>query len=82
MSIFVTIIIAILTADFKDFEFISSSTLNGIAYAAAFFFACLAGINGWKAAKRKRVKIDDVIQELRESSDQQKETDAEKNKVM
>ena len=74
LSIFVTLILAILTANFKDFEIISSEALNGIAYAAAFFFASLAAKNGWKAIRRKRVKIDDVIQELRESSDQQKES--------
>ena len=73
LSLFITIVLVIISADFKDFPFISSATISGIAYAAAFFFACLALINGWKAYKRKRVTIDDVIQELRESSDLQKE---------
>ena len=74
LSLFITIVLVIISANFKDFPFISSATISGIAYAAAIFFGAATIVNGWKAIRRKRVTIDDVIQELRESSDQQKES--------
>ena len=72
LSIFVTIIIAIITASFNDFLFVSSATLTGIAYSAAAVFLWFACTNGFKAWKKKKMSIDDVIQQLRESSEEQK----------
>lgn len=72
LSIFVTILIAIITANFKEFQIISSATLTGIVYTAAAVFLWFACKNGYNARKKKKMSIEDVIQKLRESSEEQK----------
>lgn len=77
LSILVTILVAILTTKFDDFLFIPKDTMRAMFYMAALFFAYKVCENGYNAYKQKRISIDEVINELRESSDQQKSDDSD-----
>ena len=68
LSVLVTLIIAILTADFKDFPFASSDTIRAMAYMATVYFGCQTIKKGLIAYRMKKKSIDDIIAELRESS--------------
>lgn len=79
LSILVTILVAILTTKFEDFWFIPKDTMRAMFYIAAIYFFAKTVQKGYNAFTAKRITINDVIQELRESSDQQK-TEDELNK--
>lgn len=72
LSILITIIAAIVTTKFKEFLFIPADTLRAMFYCAALFFAWQTFTKANNARKQRKVSIDDVIQKLRESSEQQK----------
>lgn len=75
LSILVTILVAILTTEFEDFWFIPKDTMRAMFYMAAIYFFAKTLQKGYNAFTAKRISIDDVIKELRESSEQQKSED-------
>lgn len=70
LSIAITIIIAIITADFKDFLFFKASVIEAMAYLSFFYFAGKSGINCFYAFKERnnRITHDQMIEKLRENS--------------
>ncbi len=77
LSILVTIIVAMVTTKFEDFLFIPKDTMRAMFYMAALFFFYKTIEKGIHAYRLKRFSIDDVIQELRESSEQQKSNNSD-----
>jgi len=76
-SILVTIIVAIITTKFEDFWFIPKDTMRAMFYMAALFFLYKTVEKGVRAFRQERITIDNVINELRQSSQQQKSGDTE-----
>lgn len=76
LSILVTILVAILTTKFDDFLFVPKDTMRAMFYMAALYFFYKTVEKGYNAYNQKRISIDKVINELRESSDLQKSDDS------
>lgn len=74
LSVLITIIAAIATTKFEDFFFVPAPTMRALFYFGAIFFLWQTVTKAINARKQKKVKIEEVIQKLRESSEQQ-ETD-------
>lgn len=72
LSLFITIITAIIATKFEDFYFIPADTMRALFYFAALYFLICTVRNIYNACKQKKITIDDVIQKLRESSEQQR----------
>ena len=71
LSVLITIIAAIVTTKFEDFFFVSASTMKALFYFGALYFAWQTSTKIIKKRKQKKISIDEVIQKLRESSEQQ-----------
>lgn len=72
LPILATIVVAIVTTKFDNFFFVPAATMRALFYFAAFYFAWQTFIKFKNSRQQKRISIDDVIQELRESSEKQK----------
>lgn len=72
LSILVTIIATIITTNFVDFFSIPAATIRALFYFAAIYFAWQTIVKIKNSWQQKKISIEDVIQELRESSERQK----------
>lgn len=70
LSILITILIAIVTTKFEDFFFIPAATIRAMAYFAAIYFGYQTIRKIYNARTKKPITIDDVIKQLRESSEE------------
>lgn len=70
LSLWATLIVAILTAQFEDFYFISASVIKDGFWLAALYITYRVIRNVLLYWKRKPITIEDVIQQLRDSSEQ------------
>lgn len=70
LSILITILIAIVTTNFVDFFFVPAATIRALAYFAVIYFGYQTIKKIYKARTKKPITIDDVIKQLRESSEE------------
>ncbi len=70
LSIAITILLAIITADFKDTLFLGAPVIEAMAYLSCLFFTYKSIVNGCYAFKEKKNRIthDKMIEKLRENS--------------
>lgn len=70
LSIAITIIIALITADFKDTLLIKAPVIEALAYFSCGYFSYKSARNGYYAFKDRnnRITHDQMIEKLRENS--------------